>query len=132
MEDIVAFVNRRQMLTASVGTATAAGLGWVWSRQRHRTIRVGLIGCGMRGMQLAGLINGTSWHDVCGQIVAIADVHRAHAEQARSKYAPGADVHQDFRQLLGREDVDAVFIATPDHWHAPCALEALRAGKHVY
>lgn len=128
----MAYVNRRQMLTASVGTATAAGLGWVWSRQHHRTIRVGLIGCGMRGMQLAGLINGTRWHDVCGQIVAIADVHLAHAEQARSKYAPEADVHQDFRQLLGRDDVDAVFIATPDHWHATCALAALRAGKHVY
>lgn len=132
MEHIMERFSRRHLLAATVSSATAAGLGWGWYRQRQRVIRIGLIGCGMRGMQLAGLINGTHWYDVSGQIVAISDVHRTRAEQTRAKHAPGADVYSDFRQILNRGDIDAVFIATPDHWHAPCALEALRAGKHVY
>ena len=125
-------LNRRQLLKASCGTLGAAGLGWGWHRQRQKSIRVGLIGCGMRGMQLASLIANTGWYDVCGQMVSICDVDRNRAEQARQKYSSSAEVTQDFRQVINRDDIDAVFIATPDHWHTPCALEALRAGKHVY
>lgn len=110
----------------------AAGLGWAGHRCRQQVIRVGLIGCGMRGMQLASLIRSTGWYDVRGEIVAISDVDRTRAQNARSKYYPQAEISQDFREVLQRDDVDAVFIATPDHWHAPCAIEALSAGKHVY
>ena len=124
--------NRRQWLQLSGGTVVATGLGWTWHRHRQQTIRVGLIGCGMRGMQLAGLINSTGWYDVRGQIVAACDVERTRAEQVRAKHFSQAEVTQDFRKVLERDDVDAVFIATPDHWHASCALEALHAGKHVY
>ncbi len=128
----MARITRRQWLKLSGGAVGAAGLGWAWHRHQQQSIRVGLIGSGMRGTQLAGLINSTSWYDVRGHIVAICDVDRMRAEHARAKYASQAEVTQDFRRVLGRDDIDAVFIATPDHWHAPCALEALRAGKHVY
>ena len=43
-----------------------------------------------------------------------------------------AKVEKDFRKILENKDVDAVFIATPEHWHAPMAIAALQAGKHVY
>jgi len=124
--------NRRHLLQLSGGTALATGLGWTWHRHRQQTIRVGLIGCGMRGMQLAGLINNTGWYDVRGQIVAACDVDRTRAERVRAKYFGSAEVTQDFRGVLERQDIDAVFVATPDHWHAQCALDALHAGKHVY
>src|SRR5260370_28234083 len=45
-------------------------------------------------------------------------------------YAP--DVDQDFRNILQKQDVDAITIATPDHWHAPMAIRGLQVGKHVY
>jgi predicted dehydrogenase len=129
---IVTRINRRKLFTLAGGAACTAGLGWAWHRHRQTTFRIGLIGCGMRGTQLAGLINDTFRFDRCGQIVAICDVERSRAEAARTKYAPRAEVTDDFQRVLERDDIDAVFIATPDHWHAPCALAALRANKHVY
>ncbi len=54
----------------------------------------------------------------------------ADAAQHQLGYAPATD--KDFRNLLGEKDIDAVTIATPDHWHTPMAVAALQAGKHIY
>jgi predicted dehydrogenase len=54
----------------------------------------------------------------------------ADATRAAMGEAPASD--KDFRKILEQKDVDAVTIATPDHWHAPMAIAALQAGKHVY
>ena len=124
--------TRRQLIKASTAMIGAAGLGWSWHRTRQQTIRVAIIGCGMRGMQLARLVNESGWYNVRGQIVGVCDVDLARAQNAQSRFGRGVEATQDFRQLLSRDDIDAVFIATPDHWHVPCALEALKAGKHVY
>lgn len=124
--------TRRRWIQLSGGAVVAAGLCWTGHRYRQKVIRVGLIGCGMRGRQLAGLIRDAGWYDVRGDIVALSDVDRTRAEQVRAKYSSNAQVTQDYRKILERDDIDAVFIATPDHWHAQCALEALRSDKHVY
>lgn len=124
--------TRRRMLFLAGGLVAGSGLGWTVHRQRQQTIRVGLVGCGMRGMQLADLIQSTGWHDIRGQIVAACDVDQTRAEKACAKFGVPGAATQDFRQLICREDIDAVFIATPDHWHAKCSLEAMAAGKHVY
>ena len=65
--------------------------------------------------------------DVDGNI--LEEVCRRHAEHELG-YAPAAD--KDFRNILELKDVDAITIATPDHWHAPMAIAGLQAGKHVY
>src|SRR5690348_12075430 len=52
------------------------------------------------------------------------------ATQKMMGEAPATDT--DFRHILEKKDVDAVTIATPDHWHTPMAIDALKAGKHVY
>ena len=77
-------------------------------------------------------------------ITAICDIFDVHAEEAISA---GANIHREglngkygtaprryhhYRELLAAEDVDAVVIASPDHWHGQMALDAARAGKHVY
>ena len=59
-------------------------------------------------------------------------VDKHYAGQARSGKAPGCRAYADFRELLDKEDVDAVMIATPDHTHAAIAMAALKQHKHVY
>ncbi len=91
-------------------------------------VGVALIGCGRRGQSYIdpGLPPRT-------QIVAACDVHRTRAELAARKVnITDKDVVQDYRRVLDRKDVEAVMIATPEHWHALIAIAACQAGKHVY
>ncbi len=68
-----------------------------------------------------------------GDFVAVCDVDRSHAEQANQELAGGkAELYGDYRKLLERKDVEAVIVATPDHWHTKIAIEAMQAGKDVY
>ena len=64
------------------------------------------------------------------RVAAVCDVYRPRLEQA--KETSGADAHHDYRDVLARDDVDCVWIATPDHWHARMAIDAMEAGKDVY
>jgi len=61
-----------------------------------------------------------------------ANVLGAHVEKVAGKQTKRPDAYQDYRKILDRKDIDAVMIATPDHWHTKIAVEALRAGKDVY
>lgn len=91
-------------------------------------IRVGLIGCGARGRYLARLMR-----EVPGvEFVAVCDVYAANAEPARQWAGAHARAYKDFRRLLEQSDIDAVVIATPDHWHAIPTVLACQAGKDVY
>ena len=63
---------------------------------------------------------------------ATADVYLPNAERAKEWAGPKAAAYQDFRRLLDRKDIDAVHIATPDHWHAITTVLACQAGKDVY
>ncbi|MDQ1256596.1 MAG: hypothetical protein QG656_1194 [Candidatus Hydrogenedentes bacterium] len=89
-------------------------------------LRVGLIGCGERGVELLRAFHTSSRVSV----VAVADCDDKRLDCARALCA--LDTHQDWRALLARTDIGAVVIAAPDHWHAPMTLAALDAGKDVY
>jgi len=96
-------------------------------------IAMGHIGVGGRG---GGLLGGFLGLKDC-QCIAVADAFQSRRDRAVAridKHYKGkvARAHADFRDLLARDDVDAVVIATPDHWHVPAALEAARAGKDMY
>ncbi len=62
---------------------------------------------------------------------AVAEVEAFYADQRRSGSYKGCAVYSDFRELLARRDIDAVMISTPDHWHVPIALMAVKAGKDI-
>lgn len=86
-------------------------------------IGVGYIGCGRRARQLMGLPKQ-------GRFVAVADVFLSRAEEVAKMRQCRA--YQDYRKLLDCRDVDAVFVATPDHWHVLPSIHACQAGKDVY
>ena len=96
-------------------------------------IVMGCIGLGGQGSGDMGAFLGSS---EC-QVVSICDVRQDHRERAKSrvdaKYGDsGCTAVNDFREITHRPDIDAVLIATPDHWHAIISCDAMRNGKDVY
>ena len=139
-------MNRRSFLKKSAA-ATAApyiipsgALGNAHASPASERITIGHIGVGGRG---TSLLNETiPLKDA--QCVAVCDTFASRREAAAARiedyYAKerargtyhGCAKYNDFRELLARDDIDAVIIATPDHWHVPLALAAARAGKDMY
>jgi predicted dehydrogenase len=122
------FPNRRGFVRA----AAAAGLTGARAAAGDR-IRIGLIGCGGRGLGLMRMIS--RYPDV--EIPAVSDVIEPRMEQARAALArlpapQDAEAVLDYRRILDRKDIDAVFIATTQHWHGLPFIHACQAGKHVY
>jgi predicted dehydrogenase len=91
-------------------------------------VRLGVIGVGNRGDQL---LDAFLVHKDC-EIAALCDVYEPYLEAAQKKVGGQATLHHDFRKLIDQKDLDAVVIATPDHWHALQFVAACRAGKDVY
>ena len=91
-------------------------------------IRLGFIGVANRGGQLLSAFQNHK--DM--EIVALCDVHGSVLEAAKERLGGKPDTCEDFREILDRDDIDAVVIATPDHWHAIQTIEACKAGKDVY
>ena len=93
-------------------------------------INVGIVGVGGRGSELAHQYFTIGERTNACQIVAVADVYEKRKKAAADKYK--CDGYLDYREIINRADVDAVVVATPDHWHAAIALDALDHGKDVY
>lgn len=136
-------ITRRQFLGTSA--VAAAGPMILSSRARgfaapSERIRLGFIGIGIQSRGHLKRFVGTN--DT--QVVAVCDVVRERREDSKriveEGYAKQKDMasykgcaaYNDFRELLARDDIDAVVIGTPDHWHAIPAVMACRAGKDVY
>ena len=96
-------------------------------------IRVGMIGVGGMGTVHLRAFMKQSETEKDISVVAVSDIYTKRRERARDiAQLADKDVHHEYRDLLARDDVDAVLIASPDHWHGQMALDALAAGKDVY
>ena len=135
--------NRRQFLKTASGAAMglvglpcfvpSSALGSDVGTAPSNRITMGCIGVGSRGTgNMKGFLN------VPGvQVLAVCDVFRSRQQKAKQivdQHHGTSDctTYTDFRELLKREDIDTVMIATQDHWHAPIAVAAARAGKDMY
>ncbi len=136
--------STRRTFLKTTAFATAAPFilpSHIWSADTRPNGRItlGLIGAGTQGRSLMG--GFLARQDT--QTVAVCDVDTNRREYAKKQvedhYAKKTDAsfksceaYNDFRELLKREDIDAVIIATPDHWHALIAIAAAKAGKDIY
>ena len=136
-------ISRRHFLKNNLTAALAASafpsiipasaLGKDGAVAPSNRIAVGCIGVGPQGRGvMGGFLQQTD-----ARAVALCDVAKqnldAAVNQVRQHYQEnGCATYTDFRELLARKDIDAVLIATPDHWHVPVAMAAARAGKDIY
>ena len=128
--------SRRSFLKSTAAAATTTPYFWTSesraAEDKNSRLRLGMIGCGGKGRDDARL---ASMH---GDFVALCDVDTKKAElyAANQELTGGGkrtlEIYSDHRELLSRDDIDVVICATPDHWHTPIYVDALRAGKHVY
>ncbi len=120
--------SRRNFLRkAGVGTLAVSAASYSRVMGANDRIHLGLIGCGDRGQHVMGEFQ----HQTEVQVVAVCDAFGQRVDSAKGK-APGATGFADYRKLLEVQPLDAVLIATPDHWHTTIAIAALNAGKDVY
>jgi len=143
-------LTRRRVLRSATGMATAVcgmpyvitsrALGVGGTPAASERVTLGHIGVGGQG---GGLLRGFLGLEN-SQSVAVCDCFRnrrieraktiddTYANRSGNAKYQGCKTYEDFRELLARPDIDAVVIATPDHWHVPIALAAARAGKDMY
>lgn len=141
-------VNRRKFIAAGAAAVVAPTILTSSSKAAPgERVTVGVVGLGSRGFNLIDDLLASP----VAQIVAVCDVDTLHyrdqpwgkgkrfglqAGQAyidqKSHSKTGVATIRDFRDICTRDDIDAIVVATPDHWHALCTFEALRNGKDVY
>ncbi|WP_010584823.1 Gfo/Idh/MocA family protein [Schlesneria paludicola] len=113
-------------LTVAATVATAASADRVAGANER--VRLGVIGIGNRGDQV---LSAFLEQKDC-QVVAVCDIYQPYRQYAASRIEGTPEQFTDYRKLLDRKDLDAVMIATPDHWHALQMIHACQAGKDVY
>ena len=125
-------MNRRQFVKQGSVLSAVAGISSFTSQVKAVAatdrIGVGLIGCG--GMGRMNLTDFMKNPEV--EAVAVCDVFQGNLEKALAVTQGKAKTYHDFRKVLDNKDIDAVIIATPDHWHPLIMISACEAGKDVY
>ena len=129
-------LTRRRFLgtSAAVGGFTLvpsgalAQVGRPGANERFIVANIGVGGMG--GVHLGNMLQYQKEGKV--RIAAVCDVDEKRLADAANKAGPDVDPYRDYRYILQRKDIDAVLIATPDHWHGVQAVHACESGKHVY
>jgi predicted dehydrogenase len=126
-------LNRRGFLAETLAGSTGLALGLdaptvLAAAGADKTIRVGTIGTGGRCRQLMSAAKPIQ--DI--RFVAVCDIWEDAIKEGLKLAGDKAQVYRDYHKVLDDREIDAVLIATPDHWHVPILVDALEAGKDVY
>lgn len=132
----MSYLSRRRFIQTSSAAAAFSGTLRVLAAPQNETrtlgpndqINVALIGAGIRGqsdMSTALQVPNT-------KLIAVADCYDGRLTHAKELWGSDVFTTRDYREVLSRKDIDAVVIATPDHWHKQAAVDAMNAGKDVY
>jgi len=113
-------MDRRSFLL----TAAAAQSRMLGANDR---IRTGIIGAGGRGRYLTG-----QFKEIGAEMAAVCDIYEPNLQAGLKEANTGAKSFHDYKKLLDDKSIDAVIVATPDHWHARMVIDAVEAGKDVY
>ncbi len=123
----MAKISRRDFTKlGAAGVATALSARRVFGANER--VRLGFIGLGNRGDQV---LDAFLVHKDC-EVVAVCDLWQPYLDFAAKKSGTSPKMHKNYRDLLAQKDVDAVVVATPDHWHALITIDACEAKKDVY
>jgi predicted dehydrogenase len=116
-------ISRRGFLHAGAAAGMAPGAAAANDR-----IQVGIIGAGARSHELMAALMALPQ----AEIVAVVDAYKGRVERAIERVGGRIKAYRDYREVLARKEIDAVVVATPDHWHRSMVLDAIAAGKDVY
>ena len=120
--------SRRAFSKTLIAAGAVAAFAPMKSRGANERIRLGFIGLGNRGDQV---LDAFLTHPDC-EVIAVCDIYQPYMDFASKKIGNQPRQFKDYRQLLEMKDIDAVVIATPDHWHALQMIHSCQAGKDVY
>ncbi len=118
-------MQSRRSFLAATGITAAMSRSAVGAGDK---IRMAVIGAGTRGSYMSGVLAA---NPDC-EMVAVCDVYKPRRDETAAKLPGAPETYVDYRRVLDRKDIDAVLIATPDHWHGRMVIEATAAGKDVY
>jgi len=136
----MAVLNRRGFIAAAggaaAGTVFARGINLMAEAQTepakpvsaNDNIQIALIGAGIQGQgdtKVAVQVPGV-------KLLAVADCYNGRLEHSKEIWGNDIFTTRDYAEILARKDIDAVIVATPDHWHKQAAVDAMKAGKDVY
>ena len=125
-------MNRRDFMKTTVLAGAAAAMSSradaSGPQAANDRLQVGFIGCGARAHQLMDAVVAMKGIEVIG----LADAYTGRLERAKARTGGKAVIYKEYKELLANPEIDAVFIATPDHWHRTMAIDALGAKKDIY
>lgn len=131
--------SRREFLSIATSASLAAGASTILRAERpgaqaaSPTSAADRVRLATIGMGIQGLNDTRTALEVPGvELTAVADVYQGRLDRTHELFGADVFTSRDYRAVIDRPDVDAVLIATPDHWHLPIATEAMIAGKDVY
>jgi len=120
--------TRRHFLETTAAGLAASALFAQEKASANDRVQVATIGLGGMGTE----DTHTSTHVPGVELVAVADIYQGRLDHAKEVFGKDVFTTRDYREVLARKDVDAVIIATPDHWHSQISIDAMNAGKDVY
>lgn len=133
-------LKRRDFLKGATNMGAALGLATTIVPSRafgaNDKINIGVIGVGGRGTYVGRAFGKVGQGASNAQVIAVCDVYQKRINNNKDMHATEfktkVDGYLDWNEVIARKDIDAVIVATPDHWHARMAIAAMKAGKDVY